>query len=436
MNEYKDYREAMKSFRRTQNFARQNFAFPFVIPALAAILPAIKIVASLLLLFSFAKEAAKLIFKKVPHFFSRLREYKTKSKEYVKEQEVLNQKRDELLKSQKKLLSLVSEVGRELADILKQTGNPKYKEVAYALDKQEEFYKSDLFQSILDGDLIKQLEETSKLPDYDPTKQEKIAELQKAIEASTDIFNQFIKSYDEAHPEQPHGFIVSTIVSMFPAAGYLAGGPEAMNALSANLISKVPTLTQGSLAQLGTSAAVKGLNAASKLNAAFFSLPMVGVSLATIIGEGVLNSQLTSKVQQLSQVMARHGKTLEEITAQNIKINQVISEFKTQFDNDINEVRQVLKEDTKTSDATKAAILKNLDKLQNKLHTNYSLVTETVGSLAKTGVNLLKNKTFDTAMLGMIAGMAIEKYRNKQEEELANKLLTEEANKMKKFRLN
>lgn len=414
MNQYKDYREAMKSYRRTQNFARHNFAFPFVIPALASVLPVLKIIASLMLLFSFSKEVVTLIFKKVPYFFSRLWEYKKNAKQYVKEQEKINQMRSQVMESQKKLQRLIKEVGRELGRIMKTAGYYKYNSTIQALDQLDEWMDSDEYQAILDGKPL--------------TEQE--------VQRQASILQQFMKSYEEAHPEKPRGFVRGLVVSMFPAAGYLTGGPEAINKLSADLLAKTPTLAQGSLARFGAEGAVKGLGAATKLNAAFFSVPMVCVSLGTMLAGGIANSVLTSKVEELAHTMANGGKRLEDLAEQDRKLNSTIQSFKTSFNNDINEVREVLKNDTSASASNKEAILKQLDALQTKLATNFSLLTETAGSLVKTGTNLLKNKTFDTAMLGLIAGMAIEKYKNKKEEELANKLLSEEAAKMKKFKFN
>lgn len=413
MSEYREYREAMKSYRRTQNFARTNYALPFILPALGSVVSGLKIVATLMLLFSFAKETTKLIFQKVPYFFSRLKEYRTKSKEYAKDQEVINQKRSRLMENHKKLLLLLKDVGEELAEVMKASGNPKYNQTVALLKTLRAQMESPEYKAFLDGKPV----------------------TDEAIRKQAEVLKGFMKSYDEAYPEKSSG-LIGTLAGFFPFAGYMAGGPQAVDALTSRLISERAAMQAGSLAEMGVHGAIKGLGVANKVNSFFFSMPMMCVSIGSMVAGGIANSVLQGKIEDLANVMANSSEDLAELDRQNMALTATIDSFKAQFSKDIEEVKEVIKNDPNASASTKASLEKNLSKLETKLRTNFSAITEAAGTLVKTGVGLLKNKTFDTAMLGLIAGMAIEKYKNKQEEELANKLLTEEANKMKKFKFN
>ena len=414
MTEFKDYREAMKSCRRSQNFARKNYALPFLaFLTLPKVVAGLKVIASLILSFTIAKDLYRKIVKEVPYFFSRLNEYRERSKKYAKDQEILNQKRDQVMRSQKRLQSLIKDVGQELANIMKKTGNPRYDNTVNSLEALVAWMKSPQYQAMLEGKPI----------------------TDEAIQKQGEVLATFMESYEKAFPEDPQGFLHGMLTSFLPAAGYMTGGVEAVNNLTAELLTKRAALKAGTLAELGTSGAIKTLGAVNKMNSIFFSIPMVCVTLAASVGGSLIGSALDSKIENLATLMSSKAETLEQLDALDNQINITIAQFKNQFKEDIANVRQIVLESSDTSNVTKSAILKNLDKLDDNLSRNFSVVTEAAGTLVKTGIDLLKNKTFDTALLGVITGMAIEKYKNKKEEELANKLLTEEANKMKKFRL-
>ena len=430
MSEFKEYRDAMKIYRHSVNFARQNYAVPLIPVILKALAPfampalsAIKIIGSIFLALTFCKDIWEVLTKKLPNFLSRLWEYRQKSKDYIKEQEELDKKRESCTQFQKDAIGFLKEIAIPLGELLKNLQEQEEGKAYDSVEKQKKIEQYKVFSQLLDFIDSDEFEEIL---------QGRREITQEMLQKEQEIVNQFIKAYEP--PPSERSALAEMALALGMPAAYMAGGPQEIEKLASKVIATRAGVAAGSAADVGLNALTKTLGGVTKLNSLFFSVPAFVGYLALMGLDWVGNSTLDKNVRELAAIMANGKSMMEALNQQEAVFRQQFKAYKEQVAADIAEAKDVIMK-SDADPAHKQTVLAQLDKLDVSMSKyNFSVVTEAAASIAKTGINLLKNKTFDTAMLGVIAGMAIEKYKNKKEEELANRLLTEEANKMKKFR--
>ncbi|MCQ2209200.1 MAG: hypothetical protein MJZ34_02800 [Paludibacteraceae bacterium] len=404
----------------------------FVLPAIPLIWSAIKAIAGVVGVILFAKDVYKFVTETVPNLISKLNKYKKALQEAAPKQKEIDKKRERLIEQQKKYVQKMIPMLAELVHISEE--NPSL----YKMDPQKKAFivqLNDFFQ----GPAFKNLLENNELSELDA---------QKLQSLMSDFQNTgFIK---EEHAEASAD---SSVLKSAAEMGLSFAGFELMlqsekdaALLGGKLVSKAGETAIKKGAETAASKAMMGagktLAFAGKASAKLYS--MAGFAITAVILDGlpwIANSALDSKFEKLSKDQLTYDKTMLELDQAENVITQQLSQYQAMIETDIKTLRDKAKE-SDLSPQKREMLEKRLTKLEKSLAEvqqtkNFSVAstaweaTKLVGNAAKT---ILSNKTVDAALVGMVAGMAIEKYRTKKEKEEAERLLMEQARLMKKFR--